>query len=68
MVIRVAGWAGRAGRLPVKEKLSPSFFNQWLMLGGKSVILLLCVVVAHIKKDSRLSPFGVVPNQVRVTP
>jgi hypothetical protein len=33
-----------------------------------NVILLLCVAVAHIKKDSRLSPFEVVPNQVRVAP
>ena len=54
--------------VPPSRKLSSSFFNQGLMLGWKSVILLLCVVVAHIKKDSRLSPFGVVPNQVRVTP
>ena len=39
-----------------------------LYIGSSRGIVLSCVAVAHIKKDSRLSSFGMVPNQVRVVP
>ena len=40
-------------------KMSSCFVDKFL------IIILLCVAVAHIKKDSRLSPFEVIHNRLR---
>jgi len=46
------------------EKLSTRLLKSSLIGIWIRGIILLCVAVAHIKKDSRLSPFGVIHNRL----